>query len=143
MVNMMRKNRADSLLSAAAASWYGAAVLGLTAFLVYVVINYGINAITGEQSDDASRMVPGDSLGNFFLATHLSFALVVIGGGLLQLLPALRNRFPAFHRWNGRLFMLCALVCSLAGQYLIFTREIPGNLTMDLGKMGNALVFSG
>ena len=76
---------------------------------------------------------------------ELSLAMIVIGGGMLQLVPALRNRFPTFHRLNGRLFLVSAITCSLAGQYLIFTREIPGNLVMDLGTSSAGilvLIFS-
>lgn len=123
----------DRLLRIAAASWYFMAVIGLTTFLVYVIINYGGAAISGDDSGNETKLIEGDTIGNFFLISHLSLAVVVIGGGLLQLLPALRNRFPVFHRWNGRLFMVCALACSLAGQYLILTREIPGDWVMDMG----------
>lgn len=127
----------------AANTWYCVAVAGLMAFFVYVIAHYGGALVGANQAK--SSFIDGDSLGNFFLATHLSLALVVISGGLLQLLPLLRLRFPKFHRLNGRLFMVCAIVCSLAGQYLIFTREIPGDRIMDFGTSSAGvlvLIFS-
>ncbi len=117
----------------AASAWYCIAVAGLMAFFLYVIVHYGGAAFGFSDTEPGTTFIEGDTLGNFFLVTHLSLALVVISGGLLQLLPSLRTRFPAFHRLNGRLFMVSAIVCSLAGQYLIFTREIPGDLIMDLG----------
>lgn len=135
----------NKCLKVAATTWYLFAVTGLSAFFIYVIFHYGGALLSSDTSSANSSFIPGDAVGNLFLATHLSLALIVISGGLLQLLPALRTRFPAFHRWNGRLFLVCAIACSLAGQYLIFTREIPGDLVMDLGTSSAGilvLIFS-
>lgn len=140
-----RNSFSEKLLTFAARAWYLSAVIGLGAFLVYVVVNYGIDILNPSDAVDKSSFIPNDTVGNIFLATHLSLAMLVISGGMLQLVPALRSRFPAFHRWNGRLFLVSAIACSLAGQYLIFTRDIPGNLIMDLGTSSAGilvLIFS-
>jgi hypothetical protein len=141
-MNLGSKNRfdGDSFLKMAAATWYLFAVIGLSAFFVYVISNYGAAILSDDTSKGKASFIAGDTVGNAFLLTHLSLALVVISGGLLQLLPSLRTRFPGFHRWNGRIFLMCAIACSLAGQYLIFTREIPGNLVMDLGTSSAGLL---
>jgi hypothetical protein len=143
--NMNKRFDGDSFLKVAASTWYLFAVIGLSAFFVYVILNYGAAILSGDSSKGKASFIAGDTVGNAFLVTHLTLALVVISGGLMQLLPALRTHFPVFHRWNGRLFLVCAIACSLAGQYLIFTREIPGNLVMDLGTSSAGilvLVFS-
>lgn len=124
---------ANKLLKAAAATWYAFAMLGLSAFFIYVVVHYGGALISADITNLESSFLPGDTMGNSSLIVHLSLALIVISGGLLQLLPALRNTFPKFHSWNGRLFLFGAVICTLAGQYLIITREIPGDRWMDFG----------
>jgi hypothetical protein len=40
-------------------------------------------------------------MGNFAVATHVTSAVMVMLAGALQLIPQIRSRFPAFHRWNG------------------------------------------
>ncbi|WP_163360481.1 DUF2306 domain-containing protein, partial [Klebsiella aerogenes] len=61
--------------------------------------------------------VPGGLAGNLVLAMHLLLAAVITLGGPLQLVPAIRRRWPRFHRWNGRAYMLTALLISLGGLY--------------------------
>ena len=140
-----RNSFSQKLLAFSAQAWYASAAIGLGAFLVYVIGNYGADILSPSNAADKSSFIPNDTVGNIFLATHLSLAMLVISVGMLQLVPALRASFPAFHRWNGRLFLVSAMACSLAGQYLIFTRDIPGNLIMDLGTSSAGilvLVFS-
>lgn len=129
-----------TLLRYSAISWYCMAALGLVLFMLYVVSHYGMSVldflgIAKASTKTSASFIEGDATGNFFLFVHLTLAMYVIGGGLLQLLPSLRVTFPKFHRVNGRIFVASAVVCSLAGQYLILTREIPGDFTMDLGTM--------
>lgn len=120
-------------LKLSAQAWYCSALLGLFAFSAYVVKEYGATVLGLTDKQPSSSFITGDWLGNFFLVTHLSLAIIVILGGLFQLNPWVRKHYPAAHRLNGKVFLVSAIVCSLAGQYLIFTREIPGNLIMDLG----------
>ncbi len=136
----INNSRSKRVLNWAATSWYCSAVIGLSAFLIYLVMHYGGRAVGMSNQPTESSFVAGDTIGNAFLIVHIGLALLVVGGGLLQLLPALRLRYPAFHRYNGRVFVCSALICSLAGQYLIFTREIPGDLIMDLGTSASGVL---
>ena len=132
-------------LKLSAQAWYCSALIGLFAFSAYVMKEYGASAIGLSDKQPSSSFITGDWLGNFFLVTHLSLAIVVILGGLFQLNPWVRRRYPAAHRLNGKVFLVAAIVCSLAGQYLIFTREIPGSWIMDLGTSSAGvlvLIFS-
>ena len=59
-------------------------------------------------------------------------AIIIIGGGPLQLIPAIRNRFRAFHRMLGRTYMITAVLTSFAGLYLVWTRGVPGGMVGHL-----------
>lgn len=120
-------------LKLSAQAWYCSALIGLFAFSAYVIKEYGASALGLSDKQPSSSFITGDWLGNFFLVTHLSLAIIVILGGLFQLNPWVRRRYPAAHRLNGKVFLVAAIICSLAGQYLIFTREVPGSWIMDLG----------
>ena len=75
--------------------------------------------------------VAGDLVGNVALAVHLFIAFVITIGGTLQLIPQIRAHAPAFHRWNGRLYILIAFVTSLAALYMIWTRDTFGGILIN------------
>jgi uncharacterized membrane protein len=117
---------AEKALKAAAQLWFVAAVAGQWIFVTYVVIFYGGTALQG--NFEAWNKVlphghtPGDTLGNTSVAVHLALAVIIMVGGPLQLIPGLRRRFSTLHRWSGRVYILTALVTSVAGLYMVWSR---------------------
>jgi hypothetical protein len=87
--------------------------------------------------------VPGDTLGNLVLVSHLMFAVVVTVGGALQLLPQIRRLWPRFHRWNGRVYLLSTAIASIGGLIMVWTRKTGGDLSQDLAISINALLILG
>ena len=68
------------------------------------------------------------------LVGHILFAAVISFAGALQLIPRLRNRFPAVHRWNGRLYLLAAVTQGITGLYLVSSgRKVVGDLSQHVG----------
>jgi Predicted membrane protein (DUF2306) len=141
---------AKPALDAAAASWYVVTVLGQLLFVVYVAGFYGRSALEGRPEDWNKVLphgyTPGDTLGNLVLGAHLAFAVVITLGGALQLLPQLRRHMPQFHRWNGRVYLASALIMSLGGLTMMFTRKGVGDFLQYIGIGLNAvliLVFAG
>ena len=134
-------------LKAAAAFCYGVMALGQLIFALYVVGFYGGAWLQGAP-ETWNKVLPhgyvaGDALGNLILAVHLGFAVVITLGGSLQLLPALRRRAPRLHRWNGRLYLFSALLLSLGGLVLLWTRDRVGDLPQHLAISLNALLILG
>lgn len=132
-------------LKAAAAFCYGVMALGQLIFAIYVAGFYG-GALAQGNLYTWNKVLPhgyvaGDALGNLILAVHLAFAVVITLGGSLQLLPALRRRAPRLHRWNGRLYLFAALLLSLGGLVLLWTRDRVGDLPQHLAISLNALLI--
>ncbi|WP_393937945.1 DUF2306 domain-containing protein [Piscinibacter sakaiensis] len=102
------------VLRAAVATWFGVAMLGQLAFAAYVVGLYGGAALSGQAAHwnrvTPRAWVPGEPVGNLVFASHVAFTVAILLGGLIQLLPPLRRRAPALHRWNGRLYLAAAVV---------------------------------
>ncbi len=137
---------ADTALKAATRFWFGVAVAGQLLFAFTVASFYGMAAIRGNTPQAWSRFithghVAGDTLGNFAVAMHLSMAVLITVGGLLQLMPQVRSRFPVFHRWNGRVYMVAALVISVAGLYMTWIRGSIGDLSQRLGSTLGAVLI--
>lgn len=124
---------ASPALRAAATSWFVVAVLGQMMLAIYVVGFYWRAAFAGhfEKWNEVLEhgYIAGDTLGNLVLALHLAFAVVVTVGGPLQLVPIVRNRWPTFHHWNGRVYLASVVVMSLGGLFMIITRGATGDLS--------------
>lgn len=132
-------------LRLAAGFWFAVAAAGQAAFAAYVVGFYGRAAAQGafERWNDVlvGGFVPGGLLGNLVLGAHLLLAVTITLGGLVQLVPAIRARVPAFHRWNGRFYMLTASVMSLGGIVMGWTRGTAGGEAMRVGISLNGVLI--
>src|SRR5262245_17270143 len=115
---------ADTTLKIATRFWFAVAVVGQLVFAFTVASFYGLTALRGDFSRWNKFLthgyIPGDSVGNLALLTHLGSAVVIILAGALQLIPRVRVRFPVFHRWTGRLYIGTAFTISIAGLYLMW-----------------------
>ena len=85
--------------------------------------------------------VAGDATGNLVVVVHLISAVIIILSGAIQIAPLSRNRAPAFHRWNGRLYMVTAFSVSLAGVYMMLVRGTVGGFVHHLGQGIDALLI--
>lgn len=114
-------------LNLAAGLWFVITLAGQWLFTAYSIIYYGgllwtEGAAGLVQTGLPRAYTPGDTWGNGAIAVHLLLVVFILGTGPLQLVPALRQRFPRFHRWNGRGFVAAAVVSALTGLYLIWIR---------------------
>jgi len=96
---------ADSSLKAATRFWFAVTVLGQFVFAFAIASFYGMTAARGDLHKWGKSIshgyVPGDTMGNTAVIMHLASAVVLMLSGTIQFVPAVRSRFPAFHRWNG------------------------------------------
>lgn len=137
--------RAPGLLQGALYAWLAVAMAGQLVFAAYVLGLYGRAAANG-QWEQWSRVtprgyVPGDTLGNLVFGTHLLFTVVVVLGGFVQLVPALRRHAPAVHHWNGRVYLGAAVVLALGGITLMLTRGTVGSAWQQAGTGLNGVVI--
>lgn len=138
---------AGPALKAATASWFVVAVVGQLMFVVYVIGFFGRAAVRGEfETWDkvlTHGIIPGDTAGNLVVFLHLGFASLVTVGGILQLVPKIRQIAPAFHRWNGRVYLVSALVMSVGGLIMVWTRGAADALSQDIAISIMALLIIG
>lgn len=139
-VPMDLRSHGDKMLKLAAILWFSVACAGQLMFAVYIAGQYGLTAMSGNMQAwnevMANGLIAGDSVGNAALLAHLSMAWIVTTGGLLQLIPAIRQNFPKFHRWNGRTYMTAALLAAVSGLVMVWTREA------GIGDMSQSIAIS-
>lgn len=118
---------ASPLLAWSARAWFVAALAGQWLFASYILWVLVRPLLAGE-GEAVNRItfitghVAGDTFGNATLVGHLLAAAALNLVGLLQFLPWLRRRFPTWHRWAGRSFMVMALVATVSGLWLTWGR---------------------
>src|SRR5579863_2723000 len=136
---------ADAALKAAVRFWFAIAVIGQSIFFFAVASFYGVTAVRGNWQAWNKFMthgnIPGRPLGNFVVSIHVFSAAIIILAGMLQLIPQIRNRFPVFHRWLGRIYVVTAFTLSSAGLYLLWIRGSVGDVWQHLGSTLNALLI--
>lgn len=118
--------------------WFGIAAVGHGIFLAYILAAFfppiAQSGLAGLQDLEhlPAGFREGDMLGNLAAVAHVLLAAIVIGGGPLQLIPAVRHHAPTFHRWLGRSYLLAAVISSVGGLYMIWTRHSLGNMVSQV-----------
>ena len=134
---------ADTALKTAARFWFAVTVVGQLIFAFTVASFYSLTALRGDYHkwNFTNGYVPGFSVGNTAVVMHVASAVIIMFAGAVQLAPQIRNRFPVFHRWNGRIYMLTAVTLSVAGLYMTWFRGSVGDLSVHLGSTLNAVLI--
>ena len=134
---------ADTALKVASRFWFGVTVIGQFVFAFAVASFYGLTALRGDYHawKITHGYVPGATKGNLAVVIHLATAVAVMLAGAIQLVPPVRNRFPVFHRWNGRMYMLAAVALSVAGLYMTWFRGTVGDNPQHIGSTLNAILI--
>lgn len=132
-------------LRCVAAAWWAVAFAGQLLFALYIVMFYARNALAGRpeawNAVIKDGYVPGDTVGNLVLASHLAFALAVVAGGALQLVPRIRARWPRAHRWNGRVFAGSAVIAAVGGLVMVWGHPKPEQFVQHLGISLDAVLI--
>jgi hypothetical protein len=134
-------------LRMAAKFWFASVLVGQAIFAYYIVMLYYVATINQDLEKFNSVMpgghIEGDVGGNIAVVIHLLLAATITVGGLLQLIPIIRKRWPVIHRWNGRLYIITALLMSVSGMFMILTRHelVAGGLIGHTAIMINGSII--
>ena len=81
----------------------------------------------------------------FFMAGHMLLGAICLILYPLQFIGAVRRKFPRFHRWNGRISCISAVLTSIFGTVFIFLKRflLVGGINMGLAFFTAGLVFGG
>src|SRR5579863_1452879 len=134
---------ADTALKISSRFWFAVTVIGQLAFAFVVASFYSLTALRGDYHkwNFTNGYVPGFSMGNTAVVMHVASAVIIMLAGAAQLVPQIRNRFPVFHRWNGRIYMVTAITLSVAGLYMTWFRGSVGDVSTHLGSTLNAVLI--
>lgn len=112
--------------------WTSAAIFGL-----YILAFY-IGALThgrlGAWNEVLPRLYePNTGAATAGIGLHFFAGGIILMLGCIQLIDAVRARYPALHRWLGRFYIAAALAAGVGGLVFIAVKGTVGGIVMDLG----------
>ena len=76
---------------------------------------------------------PETGAANAGIGVHFAAGGVILVLGFVQLIAQIRRRFPAVHRWLGRVYVVAALLAGVGGLTFILVKGTVGGAVMDIG----------
>ena len=140
-----QKHSSQKWVRTSAKSWFIVAAMGQGIFTLYILGLYGVATLTGNWEAYNAVMPhgyqPGDAPHNVSIVMHVLLAAIVSFGGPMQIIPVVRNRFPKFHRINGRVYILSGVIISLTGIFILWTKGSVGGLIGAIATSLNGLLI--
>lgn len=127
--------------SGAIKSWVAVVLVGQWMFGFYILFQFTMPWLLGSLDESQfTRMIRGykngDVFNNAILLLHIIPVMLISLSATFQLVPVIRNRFPKFHRWNGRLFLTVGFFGAITGLYMTWG---IGSRLSDMGAIGVSL----
>jgi hypothetical protein len=119
-------------VAAVTASWVSGAIFG-----AYIIAFYGGTLASG-QVEIWNRTLPRlyepqTAAATVAIGVHFATGGILLLLGPLQLVAAIRARWPAFHRWVGRVYVLAAALVGAGGLAFILLKGTIGGTPMNVG----------
>jgi len=118
----------------------GALFAFILARLPYLSFSSGL-CPAGGGALDCYNYTPG-SVDKMGIMIHLFAVLPAAGLAILQFIPKVRRRFIAFHRINGYIIQILAII-STAGAFLLGPNIVGGEISAQLGTAVLGVMFLG
>jgi hypothetical protein len=128
--------------SAAILRWSGVALvatvwISATLFGLYILAFYAGALAEGEMAA-WNRVLPRlyepeTPVATAGIGLHFAAGGTILALGCIQLIGAVRDRFPAVHRWLGRVYVTAALLAGVGGLAFIAAKGTIGGAVMDVG----------
>jgi hypothetical protein len=114
------------------ASWFSAAL-----FAAYILAFYVAHLLDGRLGNWNANLpglyAAGHPLALGAMAAHMATGAILLSLGPLQLMGAVRRRWPLLHRWTGRVYVSAAGLAGLGGLAFILLRGTIGGPVMNAG----------
>ena len=139
------KSRIDTLNHWAATllvtTVWGSALL----FGLYILAFYFIALLKGD-TEVWNKVLPGlfdhqKQSATISIGIHFAAGGIILILGCIQLIGPVREKFPALHRWLGRVYVLASILTAVGGLAFIFIKGTIGGLVMDIGFAGYGLLM--
>jgi predicted membrane protein DUF2306 len=115
-----------------ATCWISAGLFGL-----YILAFYAAALVDGniaKWNDSLPRLYESDTpAATAGIGMHFAAGGIILALGCIQFVGSIRSRYPAVHRWIGRVYVTAAFLAGIGGLTFIVTKGTIGGTTMDVG----------
>src|SRR3954471_8752268 len=112
--------------------WISAALFGL-----YILAFYAAALVDGniaKWNESLPRLYESDTpAATAGIGMHFAAGGIILALGCVQFVESIRSRYPAAHRWIGRVYVTAALLAGIGGLTFIAAKGTIGGTTMDVG----------
>lgn len=119
--------------------WIEPLQLGLLGLLALSVLPFVLHSVdlagrgmAGALAEPSHLFPPAGGAASAAIALHMVTGAAITLLAPLQLVGPIRRRWPALHRWSGRVLAVAAAAAALAGLFYIAARGTVGGPMMDL-----------
>jgi uncharacterized membrane protein len=121
--------------------WISAGIFGL-----YIVAFYGRNYLHGTMENWNGYALPNLYEKAYPLATagvalHFLAGGIILVLGSIQFIEWVRQKFPVFHRWLGRVYVVACALTAIGGLTYIIVKGTIGGMVMNIGFSGYGLAM--
>lgn len=112
--------------------WVSAGLFGLYILAFYATPLYAGNL------EQWNNLLPGmyekgSVVSTSGIGLHFATGGIILMLGSIQLISSVRIRFPALHRWIGRVYVLSSLLAAIGGLVFIAVKGTIGGTVMNIG----------
>ena len=112
--------------------WVSAALFGLYILAFYAAALYEGNP------ERWNKMLPrlyeqSTTAATTGIGLHFAMGGIILVLGSIQLMSSVRTRFPAWHRWIGRVYVTACLLAAVGGLIFIVMKGTIGGVVMNIG----------
>jgi uncharacterized membrane protein len=120
--------------------WISALLFGLFILSFYFV------ALLKGNTEQWNEILPGlydirTGSATVGIGIHFAAGGIILVLGCIQLIRQVREKFPALHRWLGRIYVLASLLTAAGGLIFILIKGTIGGWVMDIGFAGYGILM--
>lgn len=142
---MVEATRTDAIVKLGGQLLVATVWLSATLFGLFILSFYFVALLKGDTAQ-WNEILPGlyderTEAATIGIGIHFAAGGIILVLGCIQLIAYIREKFPALHRWLGRVYVLASLLTAIGGLLFIFIKGTIGGLIMDIGFAGYGLAM--
>lgn len=137
--------KSDTAIRIAAQLLVATVWISATLFGLFILSFYFVALIRGNTAQ-WNEVLPGlydtrTESATLGIGLHFAAGGIILILGCIQLIDGVRSKYPALHRWLGRLYVLASVLVAIGGLTFVFLKGTIGGTLMDIAFTGYGVLM--